>query len=105
MTVIFTGYIKDHALLPSRVSTPKDHHSSIPLHHAVVYFGPTMGGLEFAQTACPNLKEMEAGYNPSEFLVDFITGVCVCVCVCVCGPGLLCCDGLFALGEEHSMLS
>uniref|UniRef100_A0A7S3VU76 ABC transporter domain-containing protein n=1 Tax=Dunaliella tertiolecta TaxID=3047 RepID=A0A7S3VU76_DUNTE len=39
----------------------------------IVYFGPISGGLAFAQQACPNLKEMEAGYNDAEFLVDFVT--------------------------------
>uniref|UniRef100_A0A7S3VTN2 ABC transporter domain-containing protein n=1 Tax=Dunaliella tertiolecta TaxID=3047 RepID=A0A7S3VTN2_DUNTE len=39
----------------------------------IVYFGPISGGVTFAQEACPNLKEMEAGYNDAEFLVDLVT--------------------------------
>jgi len=51
---------------------------------AVVYFGPIDGGLAFAQEACPNLKEMEKGYNDAEFLVDFVTGVCAHAAAPVC---------------------
>lgn len=39
----------------------------------VVYFGPIDGGLKFVQSVSPDMKEMEAGYNDAEFLVDWVT--------------------------------
>ncbi|KAL6759459.1 P-loop containing nucleoside triphosphate hydrolase protein [Haematococcus lacustris] len=39
----------------------------------VVYFGPTHGGLEFANSALTGVKEMSEGYNEAEFLVDYVT--------------------------------
>lgn len=38
-----------------------------------VYFGPTKGSSDFARCGCSGVKEMTAGYNEAEFLVDFVT--------------------------------
>eukprot|EP00195_Chlamydomonas_chlamydogama_P009759 CAMPEP_0202901782 /NCGR_PEP_ID=MMETSP1392-20130828/14649_1 /ASSEMBLY_ACC=CAM_ASM_000868 /TAXON_ID=225041 /ORGANISM="Chlamydomonas chlamydogama, Strain SAG 11-48b" /LENGTH=615 /DNA_ID=CAMNT_0049588397 /DNA_START=85 /DNA_END=1932 /DNA_ORIENTATION=+ len=39
----------------------------------VVYFGAAQGGARFAIEACPKVKQMSAGYNEAEFLVDLVT--------------------------------
>ncbi|KAG2450267.1 hypothetical protein HYH02_004778 [Chlamydomonas schloesseri] len=40
----------------------------------VVYFGPRgHNAIEFAQSACPNVKEFLPGYNDAEYLVDLVT--------------------------------
>lgn len=40
----------------------------------IVYFGDTSEGAQFAINACPHgVKEMTAGYNQAEFLVDLVT--------------------------------
>ncbi|KXZ47828.1 hypothetical protein GPECTOR_32g440 [Gonium pectorale] len=40
----------------------------------VVYFGPRgHSAIDFARSACPNVKEFLPGYNDAEYLVDLIT--------------------------------
>ncbi|GAX75671.1 hypothetical protein CEUSTIGMA_g3114.t1 [Chlamydomonas eustigma] len=39
----------------------------------VLYFGPSVGAAAFAISITPKVKEMSAGYNEAEFLVDLVT--------------------------------